>query len=287
MKSLIVNADDFGADAARNRGILHAIHSGAVTAVSILANGFAIDDALARIEELKDPRLSFGVHFNVSEGKPLTERLRLLTGTDGCFLGKKSARQLLANEPAQDLQEEIRAELTAQISRLRQAGIRLDHLDGHQHLHLFPAALGIIAKEALENGIRWIRIADERLIPTEIAGLPAGEVVEAREFIRHAANARRYLWRTGLCAPDHFRGLFFKGKLPDSTWAGFLESLSEGLTELMVHPGYAETAHPGPFSSFSTPQREGELNALTDGRFLRALNEAGINLTPFPEAAIH
>ncbi len=44
MKSLIINADDLGADEARNRGIFEAIEAGRVTSVSILVNGEGFDD---------------------------------------------------------------------------------------------------------------------------------------------------------------------------------------------------------------------------------------------------
>ena len=48
MKSLIINADDMGADEARNRGIFEAIEAGRVTSVSVLANGDGFEDAMER-----------------------------------------------------------------------------------------------------------------------------------------------------------------------------------------------------------------------------------------------
>ena len=44
MKSLIINADDLGADEPRNRGIFEAIEAGRVTSVSILVNGNGFED---------------------------------------------------------------------------------------------------------------------------------------------------------------------------------------------------------------------------------------------------
>ena len=92
-----------------------------------------------------------------------------------------------------------------------------------------------------------------------------------------------------ILATDHFRGLRLKGHLPASDWIEFLESIPNGLTELMVHPGYAlaEESAGNPFSRFSTPAREKELAALTDGHFHAALAKTSVDLIPFPESGIY
>jgi chitin disaccharide deacetylase len=283
MKRLIVNADDLGADKPRNAGIFEAIESGAVTSVSILANGMELADALARIKSLGNGAISWGIHLNLSEGKPLTPGLMRLTGPDGCFLGKKGARDLLTNKADPELAGEISTELSAQIARLLNAGIRLDHMDGHQHLHFFPAVLRMAVAEAKSAKIKWIRIADEESTPQKSSALSTAEIEEALLFSGQARSARPFVLESGLLAPDHFRGLFFKGKLPALNWLDFLEELPPGLTELMVHPGRSAEPFQGPFSGFSTADRERELEALGDGRFADAIAKAGVELTPFPE----
>jgi len=56
------------------------------------------------------------------------------------------------------------------------------------------------------------------------------------------------------------------------------------VTELMVHPGRAlRVPASGPFSGFSTPAREQELETLLHAGFGPALSDAGVTLTPFPE----
>ena len=49
MRRLIINADDLGADEARNEGIFEAIEAGVVTSASLLPNGPALGHALERI----------------------------------------------------------------------------------------------------------------------------------------------------------------------------------------------------------------------------------------------
>jgi chitin disaccharide deacetylase len=287
MKRLIVNADDLGADEARNAGIFEAINAGVVTSVSILSNGPALKDAITRIRSLDPKSVSLGLHFNLSEGRPLSPDLKLLTGPDGCFMGKKSSQRLFTNSLESVLDEEIRKELDAQSSRLRSAGVPLDHLDGHQHVHILPGVAGIVADAAKACGIPWIRIPEEPTNEFQADFLAAQDAEEARFFSGHAAKARPILRRAGFLAPDHFRGLNFKGRLPADFWTEFLAAIPEGVTEFMVHPGHAAgDTSMGPFSRFSTPDREKELAALTDGRFGLALLKSGFQLIPFPAVPV-
>jgi chitin disaccharide deacetylase len=280
MKRLVINADDLGADEARNEGIFEAIKAGVVTSVSILPNGPALEHALSGIRSLGRIRISIGIHANLSEGKPVSMGLKLLTGHDGYFRGKRSARQLLAYRGDLKLEEEIRVELAAQIAILQGAGVPVDHLDGHQHVHVFSAVIAPVADGIRSHGIPWIRIPEEPFAP------PRSEFIEEAEFFSsHAAAARPYFQASGLLTTDQFRGLYLKGRLPAAHWIEFLEAIPHGLTEFMVHPGRVSVdTIAGPFSAFSTMDREMELEALIDGRFLTAILKAGIELIPFPEA---
>ncbi len=138
MKQLIINADDLGVDEARNAGIFEAILEGSVTRVSILANGPALKDALRGIALVREKKVSFEIHLNLSEGPPLVSGFHRLTGADGCFLGKARAHELLSAPQNPDLEREIEEELEAQIGVLKQANLPISHLDGHQHVHIFP-----------------------------------------------------------------------------------------------------------------------------------------------------
>ena len=103
MKRLIVNADDLGAGESRNAGIFEAIEAGSVTSVSILPNGPALEDALRGIRALRLKNVSFGVHFNISEGKPIASASRCILGPDGCFRGKGARKACSWIERTQNL----------------------------------------------------------------------------------------------------------------------------------------------------------------------------------------
>jgi len=282
MKRLIVNADDLGADESRNAGILCAIEGGCVTSVSILPNGPALGDALEKIRGLNSKKVSFGIHLNLSEGQPVEAGLRRLTGPDGFFQGKALTQRLLSVRGDPEVEREIRRELSAQINTILDAGVSVDHVDGHQHVHVLQAVAAAAAEAASVHGIPWVRIPEEPG-PGRGAEYSSVRVLgEASFFSRNAADARAVYNAAGMHTTDHFRGLYLKGDLPSGQWVDFLKSLPPGITELMVHPGHCSPAAAGPFSGFSTVDRVKELAALTDGRFLAALRDAEVTLIPFP-----
>jgi chitin disaccharide deacetylase len=281
-KCLIINADDLGADEARNTGIFEGIAAGSITSCSLLPNGPALEDAVERIRSLKQT-ISWGIHLNLSEGKPLSSGLRLLTGPDGNFLEKASAQRLFIQCGNPKLVEEIRQEFTAQILLLRSLGLSIDHMDGHQHIHILPAVAKLTAEIAKEQAIPWVRIPEEPTDSYASAYFSSSEE-EARFFSKHAENSRPLFSALEIYGIDNFRGLKLKGQLPASNWTEFLESLPRGFTELMVHPGHAaDPRASNPFSGFSTIEREKELEALIDGRLKTALQKTGVELTAFPK----
>jgi chitin disaccharide deacetylase len=280
VKRLIINADDLGADEGRNAGIFEALRAGVVTSASILPNGPALDHALAGIRSGGFEEVSFGAHLNLTEGRPLADGLSYLTGPDGNFLGKATPHRLLMKTREVPLQTELAREIALQIERLLDAGIAITHVDGHQHVHVFPSALRPVAETSRSHGIRRMRIPDET-IPSGDETVPADLLEEARCFSALGKAARGYLDGSGILTPAHFRGLLLKGRLSVETLVAVIEQLPDGLTELMVHPGRVPAE--APFSAFSSKDRKRELEALLDLRFRLALDGAGVVLVSFRE----
>jgi len=276
MRRLIINADDLGADEARNEGIFEAIRAGIVTSASILPNGPALGHALEGIRSRGCEGVSFAVHLNLSEGRPLAGGLTRLAGPDGNFLGKAATHRLLAGAGDASLEADIARETALQIGRLLDAGIAVSHLDGHQHVHVFPAALDAVAETAKAFGIVRMRIPDET-VPRKEGDLPE----EVRVFSSLGREARRRLAAAGIASSDHFLGLALKGRLDLERLVELAGTLPQGTTELMVHPGRIPARDA--FSAFSSADRERELEALLHPRFRLALQAAGVVLVSFRE----
>lgn len=263
MKRLIVNADDFGISERRNAGILEAHRRGIVTAVSLLANGSAWDDALRLLREA--PELDVGLHLNLSEGPPLVAGHRTLVDPDGEFHGKAQTRkfaELWRLDPA-----EIERETEAQIRRLLDAGFRISHLDGHQHLHVWRAVAEPVARVARSFEIAFVRRPKDRW--ADAPGVPMRRAVQAEEYRRRTAECEPTFSEFGLRSTDHFGGSALSGYLTADHLSAILQTLPEGSTEFMVHPGFAE------------PARERESRVLTDPTLPSLLRERGIELTTF------
>jgi chitin disaccharide deacetylase len=127
VKYLIVNADDFGASAGINRGILEAHQRGILTSTSLMVN---MPAALEAIELSRAfPNLGLGLHVNFtgeSEG-PVVD----IADSDAC-----------------------RVELARQFDRFVALTGRLPtHLDSHHHVHrrknLLPSFLDLAARYRL------------------------------------------------------------------------------------------------------------------------------------------
>ena len=263
MKQLIVNADDFGASEKRNLGIIESHRRGIVTAASLLANGAAFDHAVKLARET--PSLDIGLHLNLSDGRPLLEDHRSLVDEIGCFLGKQQAR---TRAPGFDAGE-IERETKAQLGKLHDMGLKVTHLDGHQHIQIY---IGSIAHVMRSHGVRWLRCPWDNL----------AERLEGRVLVYCAAalmlRGVAQLGELRVC--DSFGGIELSESFSREALERLIRRLRGGSTELMVHPGYAD----GP-DGFSGPDRERELEALTDPHVKEVLREEGIELTTFAKLA--
>ena len=161
MKYLIVNADDLAADVYRNQGIAEAVDAGVVTSVSVLVNGPAFDDALARLPAWQGRGISVVLHLNLSEGYPACKGFSVLPDGHGCFRGKSSTHKLLMQKGNKELEREVALEIEAQIGLLESKTIRISHLDGHQHVHVFPTVIEAAVRAAQRHEIAWLRIPEE------------------------------------------------------------------------------------------------------------------------------
>lgn len=281
MRLLIVNADDLGYSVARDRGILRAIDDGVVTSVSALANGLDIEPVAREI--LKRPRVSIGLHFNLSDGPACGGPYRTLTGENGGFPGKALARERAAIAGRGGLDPaEVQAEFAAQIGRLRSLGIEPDHFDGHQHLHVYPGVVEAVAAAARETGLERWRIPGPEGMNEAPDRTWIDRVAERdRELLRvaeYAAAARPVGTRCGLRAPDFFMGIALSGFSTVGDGEVPLGLRRDGITEWMVHPGEADPATVRPFDG---PERTAELRVLTDPALREVLDHASIHLVNY------
>ena len=258
MKRLIVTADDVGLHPGMTRGALAAHDRGIVTAVSVSPNGRDFEPA---VELLRDhPRLEVGAHLTLVGERPLSPPATIpsLAGPDGRLHAGYpafAARYALGRIRPLDLETELRA----QVERLLATGLRVVHLNSHQHLHVLPRVLEIVLKLAQEHGIPAVRIPNEPDVRFTLRGLQ----IAALNALGRSARGRRTV------------GVRVAGHLNPQRLRRCLDRV-EGVTELVCHPGLGDEELAAAYDwGYAW---EEETAALCDPGLPELLREKGISL---------
>lgn len=271
MKWLIVTADELGLSSKRNQGIIDAHHKGIVTSAGMLAYGPAFREGVKIAKAL--PKLDIGLHLNLSEGEPLVLGHKTLVNPDGAFWGRQEARRRI-KENLFDLRE-VEREADAQFDTLKRAGLKITHLSSVDHVHIRGGLAKPLAILAKKYGLRCFRCPADRVRPPSLK-LDEARAAAVEEYHQSALNSISVYAAERLRSTENFGGAALSGFLTPELLIETLETLPDGLTELMVHPG-SKAAESG----FEGPDREAEVAALTDARIKPLLKKLGIGLTHF------
>lgn len=274
MTSVIVNADDFGLEERINLGIVQAHTEGIVTATSLMANGAAFEHAVALAEA--HPSLDIGVHLTLVEEQPVTDadRIPSLVNESGCFL--PDARSFLLRYLSGRISMlELALELEAQIKRIKDTGLQVSHLDGHQHLHVLPGIRRQVIQLARKYEIPFIRKPNESFsfgIHGK-TGLKRNLELLALRFFSGIGSWRAYRHA------DFFFGFAFGGKLTADALDCVIRSLPRsGVCEIMCHPGTPPVDSSKDHWGYHW---DDELSALTSPKIRALLSQRGISVTSF------
>ncbi|CAM3369477.1 ChbG/HpnK family deacetylase [Corallococcus sp. ZKHCc1 1396] len=268
---LIVNADDLGLHPSLDAGILRAHREGIVTSATLLSMGPSAKEAvgLARAQGL-----AVGVHLALSTRLACAAPAASVrtVAPDGRLRGSWAdfARAWLTGQVRR---EELELELSAQLSRARELGAEVDHLDGHQHLHLLPGVRSVVEALAAREGLplrwpdalpraSWLRAPGPALKTTVLAVL-ARTAPRARPGVRRVSAG----------------GVFEAGRLDEAALLAVLDALPAGDFELGCHPG--EGAPHVPEDPAWRYGWDAELAALTSPRVKAKLVERGIVLADY------
>ena len=194
---LVVNADGFGLSAARTRGILAAHKNGIVTSTSVLGN--ATDPEAIKVELCKLPNLGVGVLLTLENGPPVSkpETVASLVDENGRFPSRE--REILLHwAKVAMLPAHIEQELDAQVSRLRDIGLVVDHLCARGSVGFLPVVAQAMEKVARRHSVAGLRTAVERPTLAWTADIPRGLATAALGAMAWYSRARPRPTKLGL-----------------------------------------------------------------------------------------
>jgi hopanoid biosynthesis associated protein HpnK len=282
VKRLIVTGDDFGLAEPVNEAIEEAHLNGILTTASLMVGAPASRDAVARAKRF--PSLRVGLHLVLVEGKPVLppDSVPGLVERNGEF----SAR------PAQagirffflpGVRGQLEAEIRAQFQAFRTTGLALDHVNGHNHMHLHPTVLSLVLKVGREFGLAAVRVPYEPPLRSwRMSERSLGSRLAAGlSLMPWTGLLRTRLRRQKLRYNDFVFGMFDTGAMTTEQTLRILGRLPDGITEIYFHPA----THRCPEIDRTMPEyrHEQELAALTSPLVKEAVKAANIERISFSD----
>ena len=270
MRRLIVNADDFGLSATVNAAVIRAHRDGILTTASLMVNEPGFDAAVKLAQE--NPRLGVGLH------------LTLLMGHSGLppakIPGLVNARGEFSNRPVgvgmnyffkRSLREQLRAEIHAQFEKFHAAGLKLDHVNGHLHLHLHPVIFKILMDDAAALGITHLRLTRDCLSRSRrmSRGHLFYKTSRAAIFEFLSSRARKVLAMKKIRHAQITFGLLQDSRVDEDYILKLLPELPAGDSELYSHPSLDKFKH--------------EFDALVSPRVREQVEKLGIELIRYQD----
>lgn len=220
---VVINADDYGHDENRTRAIQEAFRLGAVMSTTAMANRPWLERAMREAAD-QGCLSEVGLHFNITEGAPLSEEMRNcseLVGEARNFSGEFHRRLFSRLYLPFHVRRAIRAEARAQMAKYFDCGEVLRHLDSHHHVHTDFSLTNDLYAVAKELGFKTARLSRNM---GNLGGV--------------AKRVYKRLWNKYSCSRLPSQVDFF-GAFCDfcSVW----RTLPSGArVEIMVHPLFAE-----------------------------------------------
>lgn len=267
-KKLLVTADDFGLTNGINNGIIDAFKKGIVTRASLMANGEAFEHAVSLAKRNLD--LKVGVHLTLIEEIPLNlpHRIKSLMDSDRTMI--KNYKEFLARYLLHKINfDEVYMELESQIKKVLNADIKINHMDSHQHLHMFPPIFKITLELAKKYQIKKIR-----LFKHDINSIRC--LKELTLNLLAKLNTRNSVNGT-FDSSDIFWGLKVSGNLTEIALLSFLDKIKYGSTELMCHPGYSDNDFNSKYAHWGYNPEE-DLKAVLSERVIEKIKNTNIQL---------
>ena len=269
-RRLIVNADDFGRSPSINEAVIRAHRDGILTTASLMVNEPGCAEAVALAHE--HPRLGVGLHLTLLCGHSASAREKIPDLVND--------RNEFTNNPVsagmkyffhRGLRPQLETEIAAQFERFRGTGLKLDHVNGHLHMHLHPAVFSILMKHAGAWGIRHLRLTKDPFWLNTKLGHGAWLYRVSHAFIYRVLSdrAQASLAQRGIKFTPQVFGLLQNARVDEPYISKLLSRLPVGDSELYSHPSLDEFKH--------------EFDALVSPAIMQLVREQNIELIRYQD----
>jgi hopanoid biosynthesis associated protein HpnK len=282
-KKLIVTGDDFGLSVPVNEAVSQAHQKGILTSTSLMVAAPEVDDAVARAKDL--PELNVGLHLVLSNGHACLPASDIpdLVNADGEFSNKlvSSGIKIFFNA---GVKQQMKDEIRAQFEAFKATGLRLDHVNTHNHMHLHPTIFDAIIEIGKDYGMDAVRVPDEKPLKSLIDS-PREKVTRFTSWLLlkpFTSRMKKRLIQNNIKFNTHVFGLHHSGHMNLDTLVRILPNLEDGLSEVYLHPAT------GPWDNMDPAAKdyefEAEYKALIHPRIKRIINKFSIELTSFNQS---
>jgi chitin disaccharide deacetylase len=231
-RRLVLCADDFGASRGISEGIARLAHAGRLSAVACLTNGADWPAGAPLLRGLPGG-VGVGLHFNLTEGRPLSAALAAR------WPQLPALPRLIALAHARRLPTaELHAEWLAQLGAFTQAHGGLPAMvDGHQHVHHLPGV-----REVVLRGVQALGAGGQVFVRG--TGRVAGPGFAVKRQLIARTGGRRLQRLLGVAGVPHNRWLLGVYDFRADDYGALMRAwLAEAPMQgglLFCHPGAAE-----------------------------------------------
>ena len=240
----------------------------------------AADHAIENAKNL--PELNVGLHLVLSNGKaklPQSEIPKLINHmgefhTSEFYSGVKYFFDI---KTRQQLKKEIRA----QFEVFKETGLRLDHVNAHNHMHLHPTIFDLIIEIGGDYNLTAIRIPNEP---------PLNSITNNRKefiirylkwkfFMLFTLPMKKKCVKNNIIFNDVIFGFNDTGHMNIEKLVRIIPHISNGITEIYTHPSIENNYNGN--SGLNNYEFEAEFNALINARTKRVIDKFNIKLSGF------
>jgi len=235
---VIFNADDFGISRGVNAAIIEAHKNGILNSTSLMVNQQFAEEAVKAAKTMPD--LEVGLHLNLTNEKPAAnpQEIPLLVGADGKLKNGFVKLLLLSLLHPKKFALQTETEIRAQVQKYLATGLKMEHIDGHRHVHLIPAVFKIVRQIQQEYKVLRVRVMNENALNT-IGQNKSKSWLFDGGLIKYFI-LRLLTWWNGYKSDVYFYTILFTCKISREQFCHIKIPAGFMAVEIMIHPGKPE-----------------------------------------------